>query len=195
MKPPQIWIVHEAVAYMVIERRIGNQTLVLASPEDVPKFEKFRWTIDGGGYAVTDVVKNGIAAFVQMHVMVLRDADHLETDHVNGNRCDNRRNNLRLCTHQQNTWNTKLRENTEVPFKGVSLRKDKTAKRYRANLVMDGRKFELGSYLTAEEAARAYDDKAKEMFGQYARTNESLGLFNRRFGKILAMGARSDQVK
>lgn len=187
--PPQIWITCEKVAYMVIELRGGGQHLILASPEDVGELSKYRWGMHHTGAVFTTDVSDG-AVQMPMHRLVSPPPDGKTVDHINRNRKDNRRENLRICTQMQNTWNTGLRPNTAVPFKGVSLRKEKTSNPYRVSIRCAGKKYEVGNFDCPEEAARAYDAKAVELFGEFAKTNEDLGLFERRFGRILDSAGR-----
>ena len=98
-------------------------------------------------------------------------------DHINQNGLDNRRENLRLCTHSQNHANTeKLRGNFSSKFKGVYIRKDREHLGFYASIgsakgPRGVKKQYLGRYPTEEEAARAYDKKAKELFGEFAYLN------------------------
>ena len=94
-------------------------------------------------------------------------------DHINGNPLDNRKKNLRVCTHSQNQMNRKLRRDSRSGFKGVWLSPDGSIiKAYIGVPNTSGKKtIKLGSFKTIEEAARAYDAKAKELFGEYAKLN------------------------
>ena len=88
-------------------------------------------------------------------------------DHVNGNGLDNRRENLRISTNSQNLANRRKNCNNTSGFKGVQPKR----KKYSACVGFQGKKIRLGVYDTPEEAARAYDEKAKELFGEYANLN------------------------
>lgn len=90
-------------------------------------------------------------------------------DHVNGDPCDNRLSNLRICTHQQNLYNTRRRKNNTSGFKGVSRMSGSS--RWVAYLHHNGKKKSLGCYPTAELAAAAYDKAANEIFGEFASPN------------------------
>ncbi len=90
-------------------------------------------------------------------------------DHINGDGLDNRRRNLRPVTAQQNAANMRLRGSNRSGYKGVSFRDDTS--KWRAYIRADGRHCSLGSFPTAEEAARAYDAAALSMWGEYARLN------------------------
>lgn len=88
-------------------------------------------------------------------------------DHKDGDFTNNRIENLRLCTQSQNLGNRRGHSRKGY-FKGVTLRR---SGRYEAAICLDYRQIYLGTYATAEEAARAYDAAAVEHFGEFARLN------------------------
>lgn len=92
-----------------------------------------------------------------------------EIDHINRVRHDNRLCNLREATHSQNMANHAIRSTNKTGFKGVYF--DKFCGKYRATCSVDGKRFYLGSFNTVEEAAIAYDEKAKELQGEFAVLN------------------------
>tara|TARA_R100001163_G_scaffold65495_1_gene62894 strand:- start:128 stop:757 length:630 start_codon:yes stop_codon:yes gene_type:complete len=134
-----------------------------------------------------------------IHRVVMNAPLGMDVDHINGDPLDNRKENLRTCTRRDNIRNSKIRRDSASGFKGVyyvrtpayqnflkngpTLKKDGTprkdqpqplAKPWRARMETrprPGRKHELGHYETAEEAARAYDKKAIEEYGEFANLN------------------------
>ena len=89
-------------------------------------------------------------------------------DHRDGNPLNNRFSNLRLSTYSDNAANRgRMRSNTSG-FKGAVF--DPRADKWRAQISKDGRRYCLGRYATAEEAHEAYAAKARELFGEFART-------------------------
>lgn len=84
-------------------------------------------------------------------------------DHRNGNRLDNRKENLRLATPSQNGGNKKPNWNKKLP-KGVCARKDK----FIARIVVRRKEICLGTYKTAEEAEQVYKLAAEKYFGEFA---------------------------
>lgn len=94
-------------------------------------------------------------------------------DHINHNGLDNRRENLRIVTHSQNMQNsrTKARGGKASIYKGVTLTRSGRWLTYIGSARGKVKREYLGRYDTEEEAALAYDKKAKELFGEYANLN------------------------
>lgn len=94
----------------------------------------------------------------------------MDVDHINGNKLDNRRSNLRVCTHKQNMWNMSAHKATSSRFKGV------TAVAATGNwcaVVGNTRTsyIAMGTYRSEEDAARAADRGAIKLYGEFARLN------------------------
>ena len=93
-------------------------------------------------------------------------------DHINGDKLDDRIENLRAADRYQNQANTSRRVNNKTGYKGVI--EDKRTGKFMAKLMNKNKLYSLGSYNTAEEAAMAYDKKAIELQGEFARLNLEL---------------------
>lgn len=93
----------------------------------------------------------------------------LSVDHKNGVRTDNRLDNLRLASRQEQSRNTSSAKNSTSRFLGVSWRKERAL--WRANIFIDGRQTFLGSFASEVEAAKAYDAAAAQHFGDFSRLN------------------------
>lgn len=87
-------------------------------------------------------------------------------DHIDGCKTNNCLENLRLCTQQQNSFNSRSSAG-KSKFKGVTSEYGK----WSAYIKWNGKSIRLGRFDTEEDAARAYDFKAREIFGEYANTN------------------------
>ena len=90
-------------------------------------------------------------------------------DHVNGDGLMNTRANLRVCTQKENMKNQRQHRDSKSPFKGIW--RAQHCDRWAAQLVCNRKKIYLGLYKEPEDAARAYDRKAIELFGPFARLN------------------------
>lgn len=101
-----------------------------------------------------------------------------EVDHKDLDRQNNRFENLRAASSSLNKYNIPLKRNNTSGFKGVHYRKDK--RKYTAQIHIDGVYARLGSFTTAEEAARAYDKAAVAAVGEFALTNQKMGLLEER---------------
>ena len=94
----------------------------------------------------------------------------LEVDHINGDLLDNRRCNLRICTHGENMRNRRLQRNNTSGYRGVHY--FKRDGRYVAYIYLNGRKIHIGSYKTDIDAAMAYNAHARDLHGEFARLND-----------------------
>jgi len=108
--------------------------------------------------------------YMHREIMGLQKGNGLQIDHVNHNGLDNRRCNLRICTNQQNQFNTLKSKNKSSIFKGVRY----YAKRGKwcAQIKHNGVFFHLGYFTTEEGAALAYNVAAIARFGEFALLNE-----------------------
>ena len=111
---------------------------------------------------------------ILMHRLILQAPLGTEIDHIDGNGLNNQRANLRYATRQQNNRNRKKHKCGSSQYKGVSLAAGSihTVKKWRATIYDTGRKkICLGTFETEIEAALAYDNRAKALFGAFARLN------------------------
>jgi hypothetical protein len=113
---------------------------------------------------------NNNKRIIAMHrfILDLKYGDRVHVDHINGNGLDNRKINLRICNHSQNQANCNIQSGTSQ-YKGVSYYK--RISRYCASIRCNGNVYYLGAFTNEREAALAYDKKAKELFGDFAKTN------------------------
>lgn len=102
-------------------------------------------------------------------VLGMRNGDGFEVDHVNRNKLDCTRDNLRVVTRQQNAMNVSLRSDNKSGYKGVCW--NSRLKKWHASISYNHAKVSLGYFDRPEDAARAYDKKAHEYSGDFAYLN------------------------
>lgn len=117
-------------------------------------------------YAIRSDALRGL---VYMHRDILNAPYYLWVDHANGNGLDNRRTNLRICTPAQNIAGKNVYQKATSMYRGVHY--DKKGECYQAQVACRGKRITVGCYDNEEEAARAYDARAREEYGQFARLN------------------------
>jgi len=134
---------------------------------------QWKWQIDSDGYAVRSVsIKEEYKGNKKrMHRVIMNTPEGMETDHINGNRLDNRRQNLRICTRAENVRNCKKHRDNHSGYKGVYW--NKREKKWRASIRIGKQDIHLGYFKSTIEAARAYNKKAKKLFGKFARINKT----------------------
>ena len=122
------------------------------------------------GYVYLRRIRNKKIENFLLHRLVMCAGDGMKVDHINGNPSDNRRSNLRVCTHLQNMANQKKRQGSRSKFKGVTATGNRKNP-WQACIKINYEKIYLGVFPTEEAAAFAYDRAATKHCGEFARTN------------------------
>lgn len=143
---------------------LGDGHYAYVDAADYEWLSQWKWRMQGG-YAVRYEKKK----LIYMHRQIMDAPKGKVVDHKNRNRLDNTRINLRICTHAENTQNARKIQGTHSCFKGVSYRKERD--KYFAQIYQNGDQIYLGLFAQETDAARAYDCKAVELFGEFARVN------------------------
>lgn len=155
--------------FRIIPLTRGLEAVVDAA--DYELLSAFKWYAlsVGNGFYAAKGSGNRSGGLVLMHRLLCAAPQALQVDHINGDRLDNRRLNLRLCTQSQNRCNAGVRASNTSGFKGVSwLRKNK---KWMAAIQAGGVAQYIGSFTDKAEAARAYDAAALRLHGAFARLN------------------------
>lgn len=158
----------ESTSHRTIRLTRGETALV--DEGDYDRLSQYRWRLHTDGYAIRSVQRDGRWTTSSMHREILPAAG-LEVDHSNGNPLDNRRMNLRVATSGQNKANTRRSRRNTSGFKGVSWAKERN--KWLARLTINSHRIHIGYFETAEAASKAYDAKAVEVFGPFARLNST----------------------
>ncbi len=164
MKPRPIKII-DGIGYVPLTQ--GKTAIVDA--EDVPLIKDQNWYVQKGRdtfYARTRDKKTRDT--ILMHMVFVPNV--IEVDHKDGDGLNNRRGNLRKSTPSQNRCNwTHLRRNNPSGYCGVAL--SPRGDGWYARAAINGKSKYLGRFGTPEDAARAYDEAAREHYGEFARLN------------------------
>jgi hypothetical protein len=141
----------------------------LVDDEDYEELSKHRWYCNDE-YAIRRR-KNGESGNtrnIKMHIAIMGKVEGLEIDHINGNKLDNQKSNLRHVTRSQNLCNMKPRGGSSR-YKGVCW--DSGTKKWRVQINDVGKVKYVGVYANESDAATAYNVAAEQLFGEYARLN------------------------
>lgn len=117
---------------------------------------------------------DGRPTTVFLHRLIMQAPPGVHVDHIDGDTLNNQRSNLRLASRSLNKANGKVYRNNSSGYKGVHFHKREG--KFSASIGQGGELVWLGFFQSAEEAARAYDRAALFYFGEFAKTNVSLGL-------------------
>ena len=138
--------------------------------EDFEELNKYKWSCThtcGLNYAVRGN-PDSKPRHLRMHREILNTPVDMDTDHINGNGLDNRKSNLRICTHTENMLNCKPRGGTS-PYIGIGW--SVCHKKWHARIRSKGKQVHLGFFKDESKAARAFDTAAIKLRGEFARLN------------------------
>ncbi|MEO8611310.1 MAG: HNH endonuclease [Chloroflexota bacterium] len=131
----------------------------LIDDQDLNLVTGYHWRLNASGYVVASVKQDKDWRPICLHRLLLGTKPGYQVDHINHDKLDNRRQNLRWVTPQQNTRNRRLLKSSRTGFIGVSQH----GNRFHAYLKVNNRNKFLGSYETAETAALVRDAYARQI--------------------------------
>lgn len=143
----------------MIELTQGYRAIVDA--DDYDELAKYKWHY-AHGYAV----RTASPKEIRMHRVVINAPEGKEVDHINRNRLDNRKTNLRLATRSQNQANRALLRNNTSGYKGVNY--IRATGKWAARIKVNGRVTHLGTFINKEDAYEAFKKKALAIHKEYA---------------------------
>ncbi|CAH2910535.1 MAG: hypothetical protein CPSOU_1803 [uncultured Paraburkholderia sp.] len=154
------------------EITLSRGMVALVDDEDFEWLSASKWTGRKDGYACRNVphpINAGkrTTLLMQRAIMGMESSDKREVDHIDGNRLNNCRSNLRICSHSENGRNKRPYRTSKSPFKGISKESGKS--KWTAQIMVDGRQKRIGYFETPEEAHAAYRRAAAELHGEFAR--------------------------
>lgn len=135
---------------------------------DIENYEKIKntgWSKNGGGYATGGIVGQGA---VLVHRFLMNCPKDMQVDHINHNKLDNRKCNLRICTPAQNCWNNGMCKSNITGYKGVHKCTYNSGNvRYEASITVNKKTIRLGRFDTPEEAYIARSEAEEKYFGDF----------------------------
>jgi hypothetical protein len=143
--------------------------VVLIDLEDSVLFESRTWRINDYGYVYSSKTRIGHKKQIFLHRFILGYSGELLVDHINRNKLDNRKSNLRLVTATQNVANSVKQNNCSSKYKGVAWRKDR--KKWHAQILINNKHVHIGYFNDETEAAKAYDSYVMKYKCEYASIN------------------------
>lgn len=146
--------------------------VALIDDEDYDYVTQYKWyavKAKGTYYACTHPKKKD--APIQMHRFIMRvnPFEKIQIDHRSRNGLDNQKHNLRKATHAQNCYNKTAKNGLVSAYIGVTFYK--RTNKWRACINFNSKHIHIGYFLYEVDAALAYDNKAKELFGEFANLN------------------------
>jgi len=172
VKKPNQFFIHGDVAVLVLEGHGGvvrGHTVI--DLEDLERVLQYRWYFGIRGYTVTNVsIENGKRTLLYLHHFLIgKPPKGKEVDHRNRRRFDNRKKNLYFVTRGLNSHNCK-RTGTSI-YKGVYF--DKRHTKWKAQIMKEHKRYNIGTYSTEKEAALAYNKVASQLYGEDAVLNKA----------------------
>jgi hypothetical protein len=153
------------------EIQLTQGKVAIVDDEDFEYLNQWKWQACKKGYvwyAERTTEKSYIKKHYKMHREIMKPADGVMIDHVNGDGLDNRKSNLRFCNKSQNYANCRVRSDNSTGYKGVTY--DKKNKKFAAKMVVGDVNIWIGRFDTAEMAAKEYNKAAILYHGDFANS-------------------------
>lgn len=138
---------------------------------DLPLIEGYYWHVHGREkywYARSNS-RHTSTSDIRMHRLIMKANDGEMVDHIDGDTLNNCKNNLRICSRAENARNRSVQKNNKTGYRGVCHSK---GGRYKAVIWEDGKSKHIGTFGDKIDAAKAYNKKAEELFGEFSRLND-----------------------
>lgn len=154
------------IRYPIYDKQKNIRCYTLIEHIDLNRISSYSWSLMGRDYIKSRI--DGKDVYLHRFIMK-QDNPDIIVDHINRNKLDNRRSNLRLANRKQNAFNRNKSSNKSSKYKGVSL--DKSKGLWQSYIKMDGIKYLLGYFKSEREAAKTYDLYASHYYGEFVATN------------------------
>jgi hypothetical protein len=147
--------------------RLTKGQVALVDDADFDRLSQFHWLYSAHGYAMRTFTENKRRYFIQMHREIINAQPGELVDHIDRDRLNNTRANLRIVDRSQNMWNRNANKKSAIAYKGVS----KHVRGWHVRIRVHGQRIHLGYFDDPRLAAQVYDAAASRLFGEFARIN------------------------
>ncbi len=144
--------------------------IALVDDEDFEYLNQWKWFARKNKHNYYVCRRNG-KKHILLHNVIMNPSPGFEVDHRDRNGLNCQRKNMRIATHSQNQSNKRSQINGTSKYLGVHYKKSKGYSYICAAIQSNHIQLHLGTFKTEEDAARAYDNKAKELHGEFANLN------------------------
>lgn len=155
---------------MVKEIKLTKGYVAIVDDDDYDELSKYNWVANKPNKTCVYARRNSKDGNHYMHRIITDCPKGMEVDHINGDKLDNRKLNLRICTHSNNGKNMKpWSKGTSSIYKGVCW--ENFTSRWKAEITIDRKHITLGRFSNEADAALAYNAAAIKYHGGFARLN------------------------
>lgn len=155
---------------MAKEIQLNQGIITIVDDDDFEYLNQWKWYLlksHTNYYAIrTSKPENKL---IQLHRVVIKAKEGEFVDHINGDKLDNRKINLRICTRSQNAQNRKTNKLNKSGYNGVSWCIKN--KKWVAQIQYENKKIHIGYYINAIDAAKAFNEAAQKYHGEFAKLN------------------------
>jgi len=167
MKKNKITILknNNVAIFHITNKRSGKTADVIIDIDDVNMINKYKWHISEKGYIRAMINKKN----VRLHRFIFNaNSKDIIIDHINGNKLDNKKENLRSVTSSQSIMNSKIRFDNKSGARGVFKRQNG---RFAVRIQVDGNRIQIGTFDNFKDAVRARKLEEEKLFGEYSFLN------------------------
>lgn len=156
---------------ILLTGKLGEGKYATVDSSSYHLVKKYKWYLHNAGYAFAKIKQKTVL----MHRLIMLAKENECIDHANGDRLDNRKSNLRACSHSENLFNKGPLKRNKSGYKGVVFEKRSKKNPWVAYVRANGKNINLGCYPTKEEAALSYNKAALKYHGKFAFLNKLEG--------------------
>lgn len=146
---------------ILYDKNLNEKARAIIDIEDLERCKPYKWTLRNDGYVSTKKNYKGI----KLHRFIANTPEGMHTDHINRNRLDNRKDNLRICSQQENNKNKGLYSVNKTGHRGIEVREMTTKTVYLSVIRFEGKSHHLGSFDNIDDAIKAREQAELKFYG------------------------------